>query len=194
MSIHISHLHIQLNPRVGSLQHDARNENMSAVASVPLGPCASHIADGYVVRVLFDIPYSASSSLRMCTGHVDPAIAASLSWRCRTNWLPKWYSPPSQAAIWNDLHELPAHLPRDWSHHLVGCRQASQAVACLMLNLCNMTIAADQAYQHDFGCKKRRLAIRQVERIAFSADIASFSFELLMHLEAQTFIMVFDNL
>ena len=61
MSIHISHLHIQLNPRVGSLQHDARNENMSAVASVPLGPCASHIADGYVVRVLFDIPYSASS-------------------------------------------------------------------------------------------------------------------------------------
>ncbi len=52
---------VQLNPRVGSLQYDARNENMSAVASVPLGPCASHIADGYVVRVLFDIPYSASS-------------------------------------------------------------------------------------------------------------------------------------
>ena len=57
-----------------------------------------------------------------------------------------------------------------------------------------MTIAADQAYQHDFGCKKRRLAIRQEERIAFTADIASFSFELLMHSEGQTLIMVFDNL
>ncbi len=125
---------------------------------------------------------------------MDGAIAASHSWRCRTNRLQKLYSPPSLAAIWNDLHELPAHLPRDWSHHLVVCRQASHAVVCLMLKLCNMIIAADQAYQHGFGCKKRRLAIRQVELIAFSADIAIFSLEFLMHLEGQTFIMVFANL
>ena len=125
---------------------------------------------------------------------MDVAIAASHSWRCRTNRLQKSYSPTAQAAIWNDLHELPAHLPRDWSHHLVGCRQASQAVACLMLKLCNMTIAADQAYQHGFGCKKRRLATRQVVLIAFSADLAIFSLGFPMHLEGQTFIMVFPNL
>ena len=121
------------------------------------------------------------------------AIAASQSCRRRTNRLHKPYSPTAQAAIWNDLRKLPAHLPRDWSHHLVGCREPSPAVACSMLKSCNMAIAADQASQHDFGCKKRRLAIRQEERIAFSADIASFSFELLMHSEGQTLIMVFDN-
>ena len=43
---------------------------MSAVASVPLGPYVSHIADGYVVGVLFDIPHSAASFVE----EVRPAI------------------------------------------------------------------------------------------------------------------------
>ena len=131
--------------------------NRAAAASVPLEPYNSHIADGYEVGVLFDIPHSASRFVgKRCTQPFG---------RCHCS-ITK-LSPQYQSAA--QSHTDPPQRPRskvdcvtslyiDSGTEIIiqwTLSSHAAALACSMLRFFNMAIATDQASQHDAACKKK---------------------------------------